>query len=236
MSLPHRTVQAAHLDRLLQHASPYEVIAAALDAVGRDKLAVISSFGTQSGALLKIVADVDPAIAIIFIDTGWMFAETLQYRDALTSQLGLRNVRSIGPQAATLDRADPAGDLWSLDPDRCCEIRKVDTLADAMTGFDASINGRKRFQSATRAEIPIVEVDGTRLKFNPFAKLALSDIESIYASASLPEHPLLTFGFSSIGCMPCTSRVAAGEDPRAGRWRGRAKTECGIHRVTSPDT
>jgi len=223
-------LQVTRLNSLLQDASPAEVIAAAVELVGTDRLAVISSFGTQSGALLKIVADVDPAIPVVFIDTGWMFAETLHYRDTLVAQLGLRDVRSILPQPSALARLDPDGDLWSSDPDRCCQLRKVDTLDDAMTGFDASINGRKRFQAATRADIAAVEADGPRLKFNPFAQLTLQDIEAIYATAKLPPHPLVASGFSSIGCMPCTSRTLPGEDPRAGRWRGRAKTECGIHR------
>ncbi len=230
MSVAARTLQATQLNDLLQDASPAEVISAALDAVDHDRLAVVSSFGTQSGALLKIVADVDPNIPVIFIDTGWMFAETLQYRDTLVEQLRLRDVRSVLPQATTLALRDPDADLWSSDPDGCCQLRKVETLNAAMAAFDASINGRKRFQAATRADIPIVERDGDQLKFNPFAQLTLEDIESIYAAANLPPHPLVASGFSSIGCMPCTSRTLPGEDPRAGRWRGKAKTECGIHR------
>lgn len=232
MSPTERALQATHLNDLLQAASPADVISTALSFVGRDRLAVVSSFGTQSGALLKIVADVDPNIPVIFIDTGWMFAETLQYRDVLVDQLGLRHVRSVLPQATTLTRLDPDADLWSADPDACCQLRKVDTLNAAMAEFDASINGRKRFQAATRADIPIVELDGDQFKFNPFARMTLPDIELIYATANLPQHPLVAAGFSSIGCMPCTSRTLPGEDPRAGRWRGRAKTECGIHRKT----
>lgn len=230
MSDTTRALQATQLNDRLQDASPADVIAAARDAVGRAKLAVVSSFGTQSGALLKIVADVDPDIPVIFIDTGWMFAETLQYRDALVDRLRLRDVRSIVPQATTLASRDGDAELWSTDPDACCRLRKVEPLDAAMAAFDASINGRKRFQAATRAAIPIVERDGDQLKFNPFAQLTLRDIELIYATAHLPPHPLVAAGFASIGCMPCTSRTLPGEDPRAGRWRGRAKTECGIHR------
>jgi len=231
MSAAERALQVTQLNDLLQDASPADVISAALDAVGRDRLGVVSSFGTQSGALLKIVADVDPDIPVIFIDTGWMFAETLQYRDALVDQLGLRDVRSVLPRAAMLNRLDPDADLWSADPDACCQLRKVDTLSAALAQFDASINGRKRFQAASRADIPIVELDSDRMKFNPFAQITLRDIELIYAAAHLPQHPLAAAGFSSIGCIPCTSRTLPGEDPRAGRWRGRAKTECGIHRT-----
>jgi phosphoadenosine phosphosulfate reductase len=97
--------------------------------------------------------------------------------------------------------------------------------------FSAWINGRKRFQGGLRTAIPVVEQDGTRLKFNPFANVAREEIEAIYAQAKLPPHPLQAAGFLSVGCMPCTSRTSPDEDARAGRWRGRAKTECGIHAV-----
>ena len=216
-------------DQALQSASPAEVIASALARVGRDQLALVSSFGTESAALLKVMADVDPAIPVLFLDTGWMFEETLAYRDDLIRRLGLRDVRTIRPAAATLAALDPDGDKWSSDPDTCCRIRKVEPLAQALAPFRGWINGRKRFQGASRAAIPVVEQEEGRLKFNPFANVTADDIKLIYASADLPPHPLVASGFASVGCMPCTSRTAPGEDSRAGRWRGRAKTECGIH-------
>jgi phosphoadenosine phosphosulfate reductase len=217
------------LNAALQSASPAEVIAAALRAIGRDQLALVSSFGTESAALLKVMADVDPAIPVIFLDTGWLFEETLAYRDTLIAQLGLRDVRSIKPLQGDLDRDDPERELWFSDPDKCCFIRKVEPLARALQPFAAWINGRKRFQGGLRADLPVVETDGARLKFNPFANVSREDIEAIYATAKLPPHPLVASGFLSVGCMPCTSRSDTGEDARAGRWRGRAKTECGIH-------
>jgi phosphoadenosine phosphosulfate reductase len=222
-------VTAQDLDRQLRDAAPGQVIAAALRELGRDRLAVVSSFGTESAALLKVMADVDPAIPVIFLDTGWLFEETLAYRDTLIATLGLRDVRSIQPLDETLRRDDPQRDLWFSDPDACCRIRKVEPLARALAPFAGWINGRKRFQGGARAAMPVVEWDGTRLKFNPFANASREDIELIYASAKLPAHPLLTSGFLSVGCMPCTSRTAPGEDERSGRWRGKAKTECGIH-------
>jgi phosphoadenosine phosphosulfate reductase len=220
---------ADELDRALRDASPAEVIAAALKTVGRDRLALVSSFGTESAALLKVMADVDPAIPVIFLDTGWLFEETLAYRDTLIATLGLRDVRSIKPLEETLTREDPDRDLWFSDPDACCRIRKVEPLARALKPFSAWINGRKRFQGGVRADIRVVEEDGARLKFNPFANVSREEIKDIYARAKLPQHPLQASGFLSVGCMPCTSRTADGEDERAGRWRGRAKTECGIH-------
>ena len=222
---------AGALDRALRAASPAEVIEAALKIVGRERLALVSSFGTESAALLKVMADVDPAIPVIFLDTGWLFEETLAYRDTLIDVLGLRDVRSVKPLEETLQREDPERELWFSDPDACCRIRKVEPLARALKPFSGWINGRKRFQGGARAEIPVVEEDGIRLKFNPFANVSREEIEAIYKLANLPPHPLVASGFLSVGCMPCTSRSAPGEDARAGRWRGRAKTECGIHAI-----
>ena len=219
------------LDRALRTASPAEVIASALQTVGREQLALVSSFGTESAALLKVMADVDPAIPVIFLDTGWLFEETLAYRDTLIATLGLKDVRSIKPDDETLSRQDPDRELWFSDPDACCRIRKVEPLARALKPFSAWINGRKRFQVGLRAQIPVVEQDGARLKFNPFANVSREQIDAIYARADLPPHPLLKSGYLSVGCMPCTSRTSPDEDVRAGRWRGRAKTECGIHTV-----
>ena len=222
---------AEELDRALRNASSAEVIAAALKTVGRERLALVSSFGTESAALLKVMADVDPAIPVVFLDTGWLFEETLTYRDTLIATLGLRDVRSIRPQEETLSREDPDRELWFSDPDACCRIRKVEPLARALKPFSAWINGRKRFQGGLRADIAVVEQDGSRLKFNPFANVSREAIEAIYAGANLPLHPLAASGYLSVGCMPCTSRTSLDEDVRAGRWRGRAKTECGIHTV-----
>jgi phosphoadenosine phosphosulfate reductase len=225
----HLAAHVGELDARLQNASPAEIIRAAVDEVGREKLALVSSFGTESAALLKFAADVDPAIPVVFLDTGWLFEETLVYRDALIKQLGLTDVRTIHPLPDDLAREDAERDLWFSNPDRCCFIRKVEPLARGLAPFDAWLNGRKRFQGGDRASIPVVQLDGARLKFNPLANVTADELKTLYAVAHLPPHPLVASGFASVGCMPCTSRTAPGEDARAGRWRGRAKTECGIH-------
>jgi phosphoadenosine phosphosulfate reductase len=226
-----RLPAAEQLDHVLRDAAPAEVIATALRTVGREGLALVSSFGTESAALLKVMAEVDPAIPVIFLDTGWLFEETLAYRETLIATLGLRDVRSIKPLAETLRREDPVRELWFSDPDACCRIRKVEPLKRALAPFSAWINGRKRFQGGLRTAIPVVEDDDVRLKFNPFANVSRAEIEAIYAQAKLPPHPLVGSGYLSVGCMPCTSRTSPDEDARAGRWRGRPKTECGIHTV-----
>lgn len=230
---PSAADSAADLDRVLADASPAEIVAQALKTIGREKLAVVSSFGTESAVLLKIVADVDPAIPVVFLDTGWLFQETLDYRDALIRQLGLRDVRTIHPLPDNLTRQDPDRDLWFSNPDECCRIRKVEPLARALQPFDGWINGRKRFQGGLRAVLPVVEADGVRLKFNPLANVTPQALEAIFKAANLPPHPLVASGFRSVGCMPCTSRSEDDEDARAGRWRGRDKTECGIHTIAT---
>lgn len=219
----------AALEHDLAGASPTAIIAAAKRIVAPGRLCVVSSFGTEAAALLAFVAEVDPAIPVVFLDTGWLFEETLAYRDEIASRLGLADVRSIAPDPAALAAQDADRELWLSDPDACCRIRKVEPLARALKGFDAWLNGRKRYHGGVRAGIPAVERDGARLKFNPLANAGREEVEGVYERLGLPRHPLAAKGFTSVGCMPCTSRTQVGEGVRAGRWRGRAKTECGIH-------
>lgn len=225
------TVEAdvAELNRSLSNATPAEIIAAAVRSVAPGRLAVVASFGTETAALLKFVADVDRSLPILFIDTGWLFAETLDYRETLTAHFGLSDVRAATPLANVLKDYDPQQELWSTNPNACCHIRKVAPLAEALKPFDAWINGRKRYQGGERIDLPAVETDGRRLKFNPLAHVSKPEVEDVFAAHVLPRHPLEARGFGSIGCMPCTSRTQSGEQSRAGRWRGSGKTECGIH-------
>lgn len=229
MSLAAGIDPVADLERELAGASPTGIIAAARRTVGAGNLCVVSSFGTEAAALLAYVAEVDPAIPVVFLDTGWLFEETLAYRDEISTKLGLTDARSISPDPAALAAQDADRDLWFSDPDACCRIRKVEPLARALQGFDAWLNGRKRYHGGARAAIPVVERDGARLKFNPLANAERDEVEGVYDRLGLPRHPLAAKGFASVGCMPCTSRSQIGEDVRAGRWRGTGKTECGIH-------
>ncbi len=222
---------AAGLERELADATPAAVVVAARNAVAAGRLAVVSSFGTEAAVLLSIVAAVDRSIPVIFLDTGWLFEETIAYRDELAARLELTDVRTITPAPAALAERDPRRDLWFDHPDACCALRKVEPLARALAPFDAWINGRKRYHGAERLRLPVVETDGRRLKFTPLARVSEGEIAEIFRSSGLPRHPLAAAGYRSVGCMPCTSRTDPGEDIRAGRWRGRGKTECGIHSV-----
>lgn len=210
-------------------AAPLEILSDAINNHYRGRIALVSSFGADSSVLLHMVAAVDPSTPVLFVDTGKLFSQTLRYRDALVEQLGLTDVRVARPERDELTAIDPAGMLWMNDTDACCNVRKVLPLARALKGFDAWISGRKRFQSATRAALPVFEAEDGRVKVNPLANWTVADILEYAKLHDLPPHPLVAEGYPSIGCLPCTDKVAPGEDPRAGRWRGQAKTECGIH-------
>ncbi len=235
-----READAVRLNRLFHGNDTQEMLASVLGSGLAGEVAVVSSFGAESAVLLHLVAQIDPAIPVLFLETGKHFPETLAYRDLLTRRLGLTNVRNLVPDPADLAAKDESGLRWSYDPDGCCEIRKVKPLAEALAQFDATITGRKSFQSSTRATLPRFEIDNSdtqgRLKINPLIDWSPEVIAAYVASHDLPAHPLVADGYPSIGCSPCTSKVAAGEDPRAGRWRGWDKVECGIHVPGAPDS
>lgn len=206
-----------------------DVLAAAIKREFIDGIALVSSFGTESAILLHMIAAIDTATPIIFVDTGKLFGETKRYRDQLVAHLGLTGLRNITPDAGELSAADPKGVLWSESTDACCDVRKVKPLDRALAPFKAWITGRKSYQGGERSALPLFEADEFRIKINPLAGWRRAQISAYFAAHNLPKHPLEADGYLSIGCVPCTSRVAEGEDPRAGRWRGSEKTECGIH-------
>jgi len=193
-------------------------------------LAIVSSFGADSAVLLHLVAQVDPSMPVYFLETGKHFPETLDYVETLKRQLGLINVHAIHPSAGDIRRFDPKGDLWETDPDSCCHIRKTEPLEPITEQYGGWVTGRKRFQTKERGVLPHFELTSDdRIKVNPLAYFNDTDVIAYRQAHNLPEHPLYAKGYKSIGCAPCTSIVAEGEDPRAGRWRGLNKKECGIH-------
>jgi phosphoadenosine phosphosulfate reductase len=224
---------AARLDAELRHAHPRTILEAAVENFG-DKLALVSSFGAESAVLLDLAAKVKPDMPVLFLDTGMLFGQTLDYRKTLAAHLGLTDVRDLRPHYQDLATADPDAKLWQTDTDACCHVRKVIPLDRALQEFDAWITGRKRFHGGARMSLPVVEQAESHLKFNPLANWTKADLEAYAAENRLPAHPLVANGFPSIGCWPCTHPVDDGEDVRAGRWAGSQKTECGIHVARAP--
>lgn len=194
-----------------------------------DRIALSSSFGADSAVLLHMVAEIDPGLPVLFLDTDRHFFQTLQYRDELAKRLGLSHLINLKADEAEAAAEDLKGTLWRTQPDACCDLRKVRPLAREMERYDAWISGRKRHQSRTRSALPIVEWDGRHFKVNPLANWTTDDIAAYFKNHDLPPHPLVDQGFPSIGCFTCTKPVAAGEDARSGRWAGTEKVECGIH-------
>lgn len=190
-----------------------------------------SSLGADSAVLLHMVSRIRPDLPIYFLDTGKHFRQTLAYRDQLIRDLGLTNFISVSPNRDEMDAEDPQGDLHATDPDGCCALRKVRPLQGAVGHFGTQITGRKRYQTPERAEMPIYERLDGMVKINPLAYWTAKDVTTYIRRHNLPPHPMFALGYPSIGCQPCTTRVAEGEDARAGRWRNQSKTECGIHMV-----
>lgn len=220
---------AIRLNHLFRGRDTVEMMETVLHEHMLGDVAIVSSFGAESAVLLHLAGRIMPDIPVMFLETGKHFPETLTYRDTLIEKIGLTQVIDLTPDPELIAARDATGLRWSYDPDGCCEIRKVLPLKAALERFDAQITGRKAFQSATRAALPRFEVEAGRLKFNPLADWTKPQIDAYMAEHGLPAHPLVAEGYPSIGCAPCTSMVKPGEDPRAGRWRGWDKTECGIH-------
>jgi phosphoadenosine phosphosulfate reductase len=217
------------LSSRLAEVRAYALLADVIRQEFAGRVALVSSFGTESAVLLHLVSRIEPATPVIFVDTGRLFAHTHAYRDMLVARLGLSDIRTAGPDAELLSNEDADRMLWSRDPNRCCAIRKVAPLRQALDGFDAWITGRKRFHGGDRSGLAMVEADDRRVKLNPLADWSHSDIEAYLVRHRLPRHPLVTAGYRSIGCEPCTGPTRPGEGSRQGRWRGTEKTECGIH-------
>jgi phosphoadenosine phosphosulfate reductase len=207
----------------------YTLLRHAIQDVFRSRITIISSFAAESVVLLHHVARIDPTTPVLFLNTHKLFGETMRYRDRVQEVLGLTDVRAIGPHPDERNARDPEGTLWSRDPDQCCHFRKVMPLRNALAGFDAFVTGRKRFQTSERATMNKVESAERRIRFNPLVDWTLAELMAYIDEHRLPKHPLLNDGYPSIGCIPCTRRVGAGEGYRDGRWAGSAKVECGIH-------
>ncbi len=223
---------ANRLESEWQYLSPREMLSEIMSCCSFvSNPALVSSFGVDSAVLLHMLSEVKPDAQVVFLDTGFHFPQTLAHRQHLTSVLGLRNVRTASVDPIAVKRLDAQRRLYQRQPDSCCQLRKVSVLDRHLRMNDAWISGQRRAQATSRNSIRCVEVDLARekLKFNPLAHWSDADISRYKTEHELPEHPLATKGYTSIGCQPCTSAVRAGEDARAGRWRGLEELECGLH-------
>lgn len=229
LTRPPQDTLVASLNARLTHHGATDVLRAAVEAI--PNLALVSSFGAESVVLLHLAAMVRRDLPVLFIDTEMLFAETLVYQQDVAERLKLRNMHII--RGTDIARHDPTGTLHQTDTNACCDLRKTRPLQKALQGYGGWITGRKRYQSGRRAQIEFFEAeDGSdRIKVNPLARWSPEDIQEYMIENRLPRHPLVAQGYPSIGCAPCTTKVAPGEDPRAGRWRDEEKDECGIHFV-----
>lgn len=222
-------LSAAELQATYGHLEGKDLLRAMITEVFPGRMGLVSSFGSESAVLLEMVADVDPSLPILFLNTGKLFGETLRYRDILRDRFGFTDIRSLEPAVDQLEAEDKNGLLWTRDLDACCDLRKTRPLEQALEGFDAWITGRKRFQSDGRADLPLIEESAGKVKVNPLVNWDLEALQAYANDQNLPRHPLVAEGYLSIGCMPCTRSVAPGEAYRSGRWSSTDKTECGIH-------
>ncbi len=222
--------RAARLNDRYKHHAATEVLRRALRDPELGKVTLVSSFGSESVVLLHMVSVVAPGTPVLFIDTQMLFPETLAYQTEVAEKLKLTDVRVIRAAEREVALNDPDGTLHQFNTDACCDFRKTIPLERELSKFDAWITGRKRFQGGQRTELEFFEAEPpSRLRINPLAHWRSQDVQDYMAENNLPRHPLVAKGYASIGCAPCTSPVKPGEDPRAGRWRGSQKTECGIH-------
>lgn len=219
---------AAEAATRLRDAGAAEILAWAAATFG-DRCVVASNM--QDGVLVHLATNAKPDIDVVFLDTGYHFAETLGTRDAVAATYGA-NVIDLRPEATVAEQDAAEGpNLFARDPNRCCQLRKVLPLQRFLAGYDAWITGIRRVEASTRTDAPTVTFDEKfgLVKINPIVAWTDEDMGNYIDEHSILVNPLVAEGYPSIGCAPCTRKPAPGEDPRAGRWAGFGKTECGLH-------
>ena len=221
-------------NRRLAEASPAEILRWAAETYG-NKLTMATAFGPEGCVILHMLAEIDPSIRVFNLDTGYQFAETLELRDRIAARYGIEVEMVRAARSVAEFEADNGGPVYKVDPDRCCDDRKLGPLRRAVTGYDAWISSIRADQSAHRARADAIGWDSKidLVKVNPLLKWTKRDVWAFVVTHDVPYNPLHDRGYPSIGCWPCTRAVASGEDERAGRWAGQAKTECGLHSLDS---
>jgi phosphoadenylyl-sulfate reductase (thioredoxin) len=229
------SLDVGSLSQALEGQSPEAILREAADRFG-GRIALATSFGIEDCVLIDMVGRAGLKIDPFTLDTGLLFPETYELWARLEAKYGIK-IRGAKATATLEEQAAEHGpELWTRAPDRCCDLRKVQPLRSELSKFDAWVTGIRRDQTPDRANAQIVENDKRfgLIKFNPLVAWTSKDVWKYVMSNGVPYNPLHDQGYPSIGCLPCTSPVAAGEDPRSGRWRGSVKTECGLHVETKP--
>jgi phosphoadenosine phosphosulfate reductase len=226
--------QVRQLNVGFERADPLEIVRWALCDSRLERLAIASAFQAEGTAIIHMAVGIRPDVPVLFLETGFHFAETLAFKERLTDLLSLNVIDLTGDHTVESQTATFGPRLYERDPTLCCELNKVRPFDSALEGLDGWITGMRRDSAWTRASTPILswtELDsGHRLlKVNPIANWSRRDAWAYLEANDLPHNPLYDLGYSSIGCAPCTRMVFPGEDERAGRWSGLLKTECGIH-------
>lgn len=199
------------------------------DAHFRNRYVVASNM--QDAVLIDMAAKVRPGVDVLFLDTGYHFAETIGTRDAVESVYGVTIV-NVTPERSVAQQDELLGkDLFARDPEQCCRLRKVEPLSKALRSYSAWVTGIRRVESPTRADTPLISFDETfaLVKVNPLAAWTDDEMQAYIETNGVLVNPLVEEGYPSIGCAPCTAKPVDGSDPRSGRWKGLSKTECGLH-------
>jgi phosphoadenosine phosphosulfate reductase len=217
--------------RGLEHAAPQEVLEWAVDAYGEGLTLSVSFGGAEGVVLLDMLSRITDRVRVFTLDTGFLFPETVKFREELMRRYGL-SLEVVRPKLNITQQAARIGErLYAFDPDACCRMRKVEPLERALEGYSAWVTGIRRDQTAERRDTPVVgwEERFGVVKVAPLARWSVGQVDEYVRRHDLPLNPLLEKGYRSIGCVPCTRPVEHGEDARAGRWAGTEKTECGLH-------
>jgi phosphoadenosine phosphosulfate reductase len=229
-----RDDELVDLNIAFEDAHPREILTWALETSGLRKIAIASAFQAEGTAIMHMASTIRADVPVLFLETGFQFAETLAFREQLTDRLGLNVIDLYGELTVAQQEAEHGPRLYERDPELCCELNKVRPMFEALRGLDAWVTAFRRDSSPTRADAPIVEQYELEprhsiVKVNPVAAWTRRDTWAYLREHDLPHNPLYDLGYTSIGCAPCTRLRFEGEPERAGRWAGRAKWECGIH-------
>ncbi|MFL2660804.1 MAG: phosphoadenylyl-sulfate reductase [Alphaproteobacteria bacterium] len=217
------------LNESLQDASPFEVLKLSVEKLFKKKLIYVCSFGAESAVILHMISRINKNLPIVLLNTNFLFKETIDYKNYLLEKLELNNFKEILPDERDLLNKDKRN-LWKINPDLCCNIRKVQPLNKVLKGYNAWISGRKSYHNGERKGVKFFELLDQKIIINPLVDSDMKFIDNYFEKNKIERHPLFKKGFLSIGCTHCTKKTIDLENPRSGRWSDTTKTECGIHK------